>query len=380
MKKAAVFIAVIFILNLMVFAAEETNLSAEQKLINSVNLRPDEVLFTTNEMYESLYYNKYNIMVTADDARNLLIQKINEVTDPSMDTFTKLLKIYDWLVYNVEYGFGGYRNYVTIHCVLEYRLGTCVDFSYVFDAACRYIGLDSKCVSGVTYSADGTENVHTWVEITINGEQYVFDPQVQNYIYVRDGFNNYTRFCKTFDSLSKYYVRHETKKVEKTETAETPETPAPVYENVFVDINESDSYYNSIQFVCENNIFKGMSETEFDPDRPMTRAMFITVLGRGVGINTELYSEGTKFDDVSENEWYTEYINWGVENNLLRGYGDGVFGTDDIITHGQMGLIINRFFEYMKTAGEAAITGKSDDPVKRWEVAVVLREIFEFIR
>jgi len=375
MKITAVFITVIFILNLAVFGAEDINLSVERELINSAELRPDEVLFTTNEMYESLYYEKYGITVTAADARNLLIQKINELTDFSMDTFTKLRNIYDWLVYNVEYGFGGYRNYVTVHCVLENRVGTCVDFSYVYDAVCRYIGLDSKCVNGVTYSADGTENVHTWVEVTIDGVQYIFDPQVQNYIYVRNGYNNYTRFCKTFDSLEKYYVRHETKKVEVSDTTET------IYKNIFVDISESDSYYDSIKFVCENNIFKGMSETEFDPERPMTRAMFITVLGRGVGINTELYKDSTvHFDDVNEGEWYTEYINWGVENNLLRGYGDSIFGTNDLITHGQMGLIINRFFEYMKTAGEAAITGKSDDAVKRWEVAVVLHEIFEFIR
>ena len=377
MKKLAVLIAVLCIFNFTVFSAEDTDLSAERELINSVELHPDAILFETNEMYEESYYNKYGVTVTAEYARDLIAMKINELTDDSMDTFTKLLKVYDWLVYNVEYGFGGFRNYVTVHGVLENRIGTCVDFSYTFDAVCRYIGLDSKCVNGVSYFNDGSESIHTWVEVTINGEQYVFDPQVQNYIYVRNDYNDHSRFCKTFDSLVKHYRRHEPV-VRVTEPDAVEEVYE--YENVFIDISEDDTYYDSIKFVCENNIFKGMSDTEFDPDRPMTRAMFVTALGRGVGIDTELYKDGTKFDDVKENEWYTEYINWGVANNLLRGYGDDIFGTNDLITHGQMGLIMNRFFEYMNTYGEAAIMGKSDDSVKRWEVAVMLHEVFSYIK
>lgn len=112
--------------------------------------------------------------------------------------------------------------------------------------------------------------------------------------------------------------------------------------NPFSDISESDDFYNAIRFVYENNLFKGTSETEFSPMTTMSRAMFVTVLGRLANVDVNGYNEKS-FDDVVANEYYAPYVAWAVENGIANGYGDGTFGVNDDVTIEQAIVFIARF-------------------------------------
>ena len=116
--------------------------------------------------------------------------------------------------------------------------------------------------------------------------------------------------------------------------------------NPFVDIKKTDSYYNAIQFVYENSLFKGVSATEFAPETTMTRAMFVTVLGRLAGVDT-MYFYGSSYDDVILGEWYAPYVEWASEYGIVNGYGDGRFGVNDNITIEQAAVIMARYAEYI---------------------------------
>ena len=116
--------------------------------------------------------------------------------------------------------------------------------------------------------------------------------------------------------------------------------------NPFVDIFESDSYYEAIEFVYENGLFKGVSETEFAPATTMTRAMFVTVLGRLHGITEDYVGENT-FADVVEGEWYAPYVVWAADNGIVLGYGDGTFGINDEITVEQAAVILARYAAFI---------------------------------
>lgn len=122
--------------------------------------------------------------------------------------------------------------------------------------------------------------------------------------------------------------------------------------NPFSDISESDDFYNAIRFVYEHNLFKGTSQTEFSPMTTMTRAMFVTVLGRLADIDTEDYT-GETFTDVVVGEYYAPYVEWAVENSIVKGYGDGSFGVNDEVTIEQAVVIISRFanFNDIETSG-----------------------------
>ncbi len=114
-------------------------------------------------------------------------------------------------------------------------------------------------------------------------------------------------------------------------------------------MNPGDAYYDAVLYVYENGLFKGVSETEFAPDTTMTRAMFVTVLGRMAGVNPLLYQKSS-FTDVEVGQWYSPYVEWAAQSGIVLGYGDGTFGLNDEITVEQAAVILARY---------AAFTGRS---------------------
>ncbi|MBQ2278870.1 MAG: S-layer homology domain-containing protein, partial [Clostridia bacterium] len=112
------------------------------------------------------------------------------------------------------------------------------------------------------------------------------------------------------------------------------ETNSVTYEwhNPFHDVYPQDTYYNAVKFVHKNGLMNGMSDDLFSPDAGMTRAMFVTVLGRLAEMQDFYTDENlvwVTFEDVEADQWYTYYVNWAVTNDIVKGYGNGIFGVND---------------------------------------------------
>ncbi len=116
--------------------------------------------------------------------------------------------------------------------------------------------------------------------------------------------------------------------------------------NPFTDVSKNAQYYDAVAFVCSEGLFNGMTATKFEPTTTMTRAMFVTVLGRLAGVDVMKYS-GTSFTDVSKTDqqisWAAPYIEWAVQVGLTNGTGGGKFSPNDPITHQQMYLFMYRY-------------------------------------
>lgn len=119
------------------------------------------------------------------------------------------------------------------------------------------------------------------------------------------------------------------------------------WENPFIDINEKHPFYDAVRFVYEHALFVGIETDEgltFAPGDPMTRAMFVTVLGRLADIRIAEYgNEDSPFSDVDTDAWYAPYVAWAEKTGIVRGYDTGCFGVDDLITIEQAAVIIARF-------------------------------------
>ncbi len=102
---------------------------------------------------------------------------------------------------------------------------------------------------------------------------------------------------------------------------------------------------NDILFVSARELFNGTAPGKFSPDMSMTRGMFVTVLGRLLGVRTGI-STDSNFTDVAADAWYAPYVGWAAEAGLIKGYGNGNFGPDDEITREQMALVISKFAGY----------------------------------
>ena len=76
----------------------------------------------------------------------------------------------------------------------------------------------------------------------------------------------------------------------------------------FEDVLPGQWYASAIEFVVENGYFNGVSEKSFAPDAPMTRAMFVTVLGRYAGVeDTAQEASDSVFIDVEPGSYYSGY-------------------------------------------------------------------------
>lgn len=97
--------------------------------------------------------------------------------------------------------------------------------------------------------------------------------------------------------------------------------------------------YDSIKYVYDNNIMNGINgTTRFDPDEPLTRAMFATVLYRMAGSPPVTFEN--HFSDVVNGRYYSNAIIWAYKNNIVNGYADGSYGIDDNITREQIAKML----------------------------------------
>ena len=123
-------------------------------------------------------------------------------------------------------------------------------------------------------------------------------------------------------------------------------TPPPTWNNTLIDVSASDWFYADAQYVYENGLFKGTSDTTFEPEASMTRGMMVTVLGRLAGIDFSNYS-GASYDDVAISAYYAPYIKWASANGIVNGVGDNKFNPDDTISRQDLATIIHRYAQIM---------------------------------
>ncbi len=140
----------------------------------------------------------------------------------------------------------------------------------------------------------------------------------------------------------------------------------------FSDLSRSAWYHEAVDFVLNSKYFQGTSDSTFEPDSTMTRAMFVTVLSRLEGIDGAQYS-GSDFTDVETGQWYTAAIQWASQNGIVLGVGEQKFDPEGEVTREQMAAIMYRYAQYKKidtTKADASKFGSfSDkDSVSDWAV------------
>lgn len=113
----------------------------------------------------------------------------------------------------------------------------------------------------------------------------------------------------------------------------------------FTDVKPGAWYHTAVDYAVSEGLFSGTSATTFSPNTPMTRAMFVRVLGNKAGIDPADYP-GAYFIDVPKGKWYTPYVQWAAGHEIVNGTGGGKFSPDQSVTREQMALIL---FNYAKT-------------------------------
>lgn len=125
--------------------------------------------------------------------------------------------------------------------------------------------------------------------------------------------------------------------IEASFESDTPPTSTSVkYPDIVGHKNRAE-----IETVVGAGLFSGTSETTFDPDAPMTRAMFVTVLGRYA--KAEPVEAALSFSDVAPDAYYAPYVAWAAGLGVVSGTGEGQFSPDLNVSRQEMAVFVDRY-------------------------------------
>ena len=121
---------------------------------------------------------------------------------------------------------------------------------------------------------------------------------------------------------------------------------------VFTDI--SDSRVSQTAAVLDAlGIMQGVGGSSFAPGKALTRAQFCKLAVTAMGVtDVSPYASYTIFPDVKHSHWAAPYINAAVrhpelkEKSIIRGYADGSFGPDKIVSYGEVCTMLLRMLGY----------------------------------
>ena len=139
------------------------------------------------------------------------------------------------------------------------------------------------------------------------------------------------------------------------------------YSGKFNDVKESDWFCGAVDHAVNSGYMNGVSDTGFEPNGKMTRAMLAKVL-HNMEKNPSHSGKG-KFSDVKSGQWYTDSILWAAEMGIVAGYGNGNFGVNDHITREQLAVMLWRYSGCRKS--ETELTFNDSDKVSSWALDAI---------
>ena len=107
----------------------------------------------------------------------------------------------------------------------------------------------------------------------------------------------------------------------------------------FTDVAPDAWYATAVNTLASLGIVTGYGNGQFGSDDSITRAQFTTIAMRFANLDT---SGENIFTDVSEDDWFYEFVVGAIKYGWIGGYPDGRFGPNDTITRAQVTTIVNR--------------------------------------
>lgn len=150
-------------------------------------------------------------------------------------------------------------------------------------------------------------------------------------------------------------------------TKPTDPTEPEKWKNPFTDVKEDDWFYHAVQYASENGLFSGVTETAFAPDEAITRGMLVTVLWRME--NKPVVNYLMTFADIDGSAYYAEAVRWAASNGIVKGYSDTEFAPDKLVSREEIAAIMQRYVDFkgMDTTAKADLSKFTDHAaVSEW--------------
>ena len=91
----------------------------------------------------------------------------------------------------------------------------------------------------------------------------------------------------------------------------------------FEDVPEDSFYFEAVEWAVKNGITNGVTDTTFVPNRDVTRAEVVTFLWRAAG--EPIVESEKSFPDVTEADFFYDAVIWAAEKGITTGKDNGKF-------------------------------------------------------
>lgn len=113
-------------------------------------------------------------------------------------------------------------------------------------------------------------------------------------------------------------------------------------ENPFTDVKEGAYYENAVLWAVENGITSGMTKTTFAPESTVTRGQMVTFMHRAAGLPDVDEETENVFEDVKAGAYYEDAVLWAIENDITKGVSNTEFAPADPCTRAQIVTFLYR--------------------------------------
>lgn len=113
----------------------------------------------------------------------------------------------------------------------------------------------------------------------------------------------------------------------------------------FMDVSPSDWYYGYVSYAYNQGLLAGLhnvSIAAFRPNDAITRAEYVEMAARIMGIGNAHIPTVTQFTDVMAGHWASGMISYAATRGWISGYPDGSFKPEGSLTRAEMVSITNR--------------------------------------
>lgn len=154
-----------------------------------------------------------------------------------------------------------------------------------------------------------------------------------------------------------------------------------VTKSIFNDLEVLHKNFAAIHFLKNEGVLSGYEDGSFKPDNTVNRAELLKILVEGQGVTPDEQQYQNCFPDVTT-EWYAKYVCYAKEEGWVSGYPDGTFRPADAVNKVEaLKMLLNSqdidtdeelesaftdvsdsdwFAEYVKTAEELGLLEEND--------------------
>ena len=127
-------------------------------------------------------------------------------------------------------------------------------------------------------------------------------------------------------------------------TATRPQTlPGTPFTDVGTDIATA----TAVKAMFDRGLMNGTSDTTFEPNISLDRAMLATMLHRMTWDEDTVFRP--VFSDIAPGRWYSEAVVWASDNGIVNGVGDGRFAPTQQLARQELAVMLYRYMRVRLT-------------------------------